>query len=416
MEYLRFVRAHPRFLAFGVVAAALSGFGQTFFIALFGGEIRSAFELSHGDFGLLYSGATLVSGLGLVWAGRLLDWVDMRVFTACVVVALAAGSVTLAMAATVAAMGLAVFLLRFTGQGLMMHIAFTSMGRYFEAGRGRAVSIAAMGLPLAEASFPPLAVAVADAVGWRITWVLVAGLLIGVALPLLQWLLHGHGERKRRLREAMEAGEGGGGSGQDWTRSQVLRDGRFYLLLPGVLGAPLVVTAMFFHQAHLAEIKGWPLSWLAVSFAGFALCHVLGLPIFGALADRIGARRLLPFFLLPMAGGLLLVATLDGAWVAWPYMVLMGVTMGAAGTVFGALWPELYGVAHLGAIRALAQAAMVLATAIAPAAAGMLLDWGVSMETLAGWLSFYLAFGSALAAGILGRTRPSGPPRETVLL
>ncbi len=413
MEYLHFVRAHPRFLAFGVVAAGLSGFGQTFFIALFGGEIRSAFHLSHGDFGLLYSGATLLSGLGLVWAGWLLDRVDLRVFTACVVVALAVGSATLAMAATVAVAGLAVLLLRFTGQGLMMHIAFTSMGRYFEAGRGRAVSIAAMGLPLAEASLPPLAVAVADAVGWRLTWALVAGLLIAIALPLLQWLLHGHGERKRRLREATEGGEGGG---QDWTRSQVLRDGRFYLLLPAVLGAPLVVTAMFFHQAHLAEIKGWPLSWLAASFVGFAVCHVFGLPVFGSLADRVGARRLLPFFLLPMAGGLLLVATLDGAWVAWPYMVLMGVTMGAAGTVFGALWPELYGVAHLGAIRALAQAAMVLATAIAPAAAGLLLDWGVSMEALAGWLSAYLALSCALAAGILRRTRPSGPPRPTVLL
>ena len=226
--------------------------------------------------------------------------------------------------------------------------------------------------------------------------ILLALLLIGL-VPLMLWLLRGHGQRRADLDERLAAGGSEAGHGRQWTRGEVVRDPRFYLLLPAVLAAPLVVTALFFHQVHLAEAKGWPLSWLAASFSAFAATHIAGLLVIGAWVDRLGARRLLPVFLIPMAGGLLTVAGLDQPWAAPLYLGLMGLTMGATGTLLGALWPELYGVAHLGAIRAVVQAAMVLSTAVSPAAAGWLLDAGIAMGTIAGGLVGYLALATALA-------------------
>jgi len=414
VTYLQFVLAHRRFLAFGLTAAALSGFGQTFFIALFGGQIRDGFGLSHGEFGALYSAATLVSGLSIVWAGRQMDRMDLRAFAALVSLGVAVGCALMAVAGSVWLVGLAMFVLRIAGQGLMTHMAFTSMGRFFEAGRGKAVSVAGMGLPAAEAVLPPLAVAVTAWVGWRATWALAAGAMLVVALPLLQLLLRGHGARQRWLHERAADHGGDGEGGRQWRRGEVLRDPRFYLLLPAVLAAPLIVTALFFHQVHVAAAKDWPLAWLAASFTAFAVTHVLGLLVFGAVVDRTGARGLLPWFLLPMAAGLLVLAVFDGAWAAWPYMVLMGLTMGATGTMLGALWPELYGVAHLGAIRAVVQAAMVLSTAVSPVAVGLLLDAGVTVAAIALGLCGYIAVSTGLAVVALRLPIPvaAGPQKS----
>ena len=49
----------------------------------------------------------------------------------------------------------------------------------------------------------------------------------------------------------------------------------------------------------------------------------------------------------------------------------------------GALWAEIYGVAHLGAIRSMAQAIFVLSVALSIVGMGWLLDLGVTFETIA---------------------------------
>ena len=90
MFYLTFFRAHARFLVFGFALTFFSSFGQTFFISLFNDGIRATFDLDHGAFGLVYSCATLASGLTLIWAGRRLDDTGLRLFTLLLGVGLAA--------------------------------------------------------------------------------------------------------------------------------------------------------------------------------------------------------------------------------------------------------------------------------------------------------------------------------------
>ncbi len=159
--YLHFIRQHWRFLAFGLLIAFLSSFGQIFYFGVFGGELRAAFALSHGQYGLVYSLATLGSGLAIVWAGRQLDRMSLARFVTLVALGVVTGSLFLASAQTTAILTLALFLLRFCGQGLFTHVSATSMARYFDANQGKAVSIAAKGLPLGEAVMPAVGVALA---------------------------------------------------------------------------------------------------------------------------------------------------------------------------------------------------------------------------------------------------------------
>jgi predicted MFS family arabinose efflux permease len=412
LDYFRFIIENRRFLAFGVLLAGLSSYGQTFLISLFGGQIRAEFGLSNGDFGMVYSVATLVSGFTLIWLGRQLDRLDLRLFTALTLLGAFLGCMTMATANGLAMLGAAFLLLRICGQGLMMHTAQTSMARYFAEGRGKAVSIATLGLPVGEGVFPAMLVTVAGAIGWRGTWGGMGAVLIVVVLPFALWLLRGHAERHERLlAHERSVTTGNGGGVVEWRRRDVLRDRRFYLVLPSVLAPPFIMTALFFHQVPLAAEKGWTLQWLASCFVGFAASHIAALLLSGPLVDRVGAQRILPFYLLPLAVALLVLVNLDQRFAALAYLMLAGISIGVTGTVMGALWAELYGVKHLGAIRALAHSLMVLSTAVAPGLVGELLDAGFTMADTAAALFVWVILASVLA-WFAGAQRASVPAGE----
>ncbi len=395
MSYLRFLAAHPRFLGFGFTLAFFSSFGQTFFISLFGDEIRGTFDLTHGEFGLGYSLATLASGLTIIWLGRKLDTVDLRLFSVVLCAGLVAACFTMAIAPVVAVLVIAIFLLRLTGQGLLSHTAMTSMARYFDEGRGKALSVAAMGFPAGEAVLPILAVVVMERIGWRQTWLVIAAGLLVLVIPLVLWLLRGHAERHRA--HLATAAAGSNMRGRQWTRAEVIRDLRFYLLLPGIMAPGFIVTGLFFHQVHLVETKGWTLTWFAACFAAFAAAQLPAGLLAGPLVDRVGATKLLPVYLLPLAASLVVLATGRHMLVAPAFMVLAGITSGLAGTIVGSMWAEVYGVRHLGAIRAMATAIMVVSTAGSPVTMGWLIDAGVTMEAISWMCCAYAVAGAVLA-------------------
>ena len=160
-------------------------------------------------------------------------------------------------------------------------------------------------------------------------------------------------------------------------------DLRFYLILPAVVVPPALMAGFFFHQILLVETKGWSLTWWAACFGGFALARVGTSVLSGFLIDRFGATRLLPFYILPVTVALGVVAAFDHAAAALAFMVCSGVGTGARTTAANAVWAEVYGTAHLGAIRALVTALIMVAVAASPASFGWLLDWGVTMEALA---------------------------------
>lgn len=404
MSYLSFVVANARLLGFGLALAAFSSFGQTFYIALFGTEIRDAFALSHGGFGAAYSVATLASAACLVWLGRWFDEVDLRAWTALLCTGLALACLLMAWSPAVPFLVAAIFGLRLFGQGLLSHASSAGMARYFMAGRGRALGIAGLGHPLGEAVLPLPAVALTALIGWRVTWAVVAALVLFAALPFALWLLRGHADRQRGWLERRAHGAQGAASVEvKWTRAEVVRDPVFYLLLPASLASSYVMTGFFFHQAHLAQSKGWPLSLIAGSFTAWALASVAAALFAGDFVDRRGATRAMPFALVPMCAGLVALSATDSALVAPVYLGLAGASQGMHMTVQGALWAEIYGVRHIGAIRALTTGLAVLATALAPVTMGWLIDAGVSMEAVA--LGSVAATAGCIALALRGLAR-----------
>ncbi len=403
MGYFQFVRRNRRFLSFGILVAFFSAFGQTFFIAVFGPDIRAEFNLSHGDFGGYYAIGTAVSGVTLIWAGKLIDRFDLRWVTAGVASLLILACVFMSIVPVAWALAPAIFALRLSGQGLMSHTAMTAMGRYFEAERGRAVSIAILGFPLGVAVFPGLAVWLSGQFGWRMAWALVALALTLFLIPVLLWLLKGHGARHRfflaqttgSTDPGMAARAQPTGRRRQWTRAEVLRDPRFYLLCFAITAPSFISTGLFFHQAHLAAAKGWSLAWLAAAFVAYTVGAIGANLAFGPLIDKYGARRLLPYYLYPLVLACLTIVFLNHPLSAVALTLFLGLTSGSGQTLVGAAWPEFYGALNLGAIRAMVMSMSVGASALSPFVLGWLIDRGASMESMAVGFLVYLALAIA---------------------
>ena len=398
MEYLSFAWKNRRFLAFGLLLTFFSCFGQSYFIAVFNKDIRSAFSLSHGEFGLAYGVATVSSAMCLIWAGRLIDKTRLKTFALCVCGGLIASCVLMAAAPVFPALLFALFALRLTGQGLMVHTSVTSIGRHFTAERGRAVSIISMGGPSGQAVMALVAVALAAWLDWRQVWLVMAAFCAIVLIPAVARLLAEH--QDAHLARRTRAAEPASASGPQgvWGRKEVLKDLRFYLIMPVSLAPSFIVTGFFFHMAHLVEAKGWSLAFFTGAYTLYTVASITFTLITGPLIDRVGAVRILPWHLAPMCAGLAALAVSDHWSAAVVYLCLTGITVGVRITIGGAIWAEIYGVENLGAIRSLATSFMVVSTALSPVVFGWMFDYGVGVESIA-LMCLACAAGASLLSG-----------------
>lgn len=390
---LAFIRRNFRWIAGGIMLTYLSSFGQTYFISASVSEWQAAFGLSHGEFGRLYMFATLASAVCLPFAGRLLDLIPPHRIIALVVPVLAGAALLAGYASSVPVLAVAIFALRLFGQGMMTHIALTTTGRWFVAERGRAVSLVVLGHQGAEATIPLAFAALAIAYGYRVGWFAAAVVLLAVGLPFAYWCY-----RKPRVPHGQPSTETSSHLAvRNWTRREVLRDPIYWVLLTGVLAPALIGTIIFYHQNYLTELNDWPPQFFAMSLVVMA-CTTVGCALLtGAAIDRFGAPPLLPYFLLPLSAACFTLACSGPDELLFVVMVLLGISYGIASTLFGSLWPEIYGLANLGAIRSVTISAAVLATAAGPGLTGTLIDRGIALPVQIAFLGVYCL----VAAGVM---------------
>lgn len=408
LSYVDFARANLRFVAYGFLITLASSFGQTYFIGIFGPALQQEFSLSHTQWGTIYMIGTLCSAAVLPFTGRYIDKLNLKHYTllVCALFVVACVFITLAKAAWMLIP--AIFLLRQSGQGLMSHIAITSMARYFDEFRGRAIAVASLGFGAGEAIFPVAAVSCIAHFGWRSTYAGVAALIAFVVIPLVIFLLVGHDVRHKRWLDNEDiASRSDSTRTRSWTLGEVLRDGRFYLLMPGLMAPGVIVTALFFHHLNLADAKGWSHAWITGSYIIYAIATILTSLVTGPLIDRIGAIRLVAVMHLPLVICLVIVAMFDSPITVWVYLTIAGIHVGISHTAVSAMWAEVYGVGNIGAIKSLATALGVLASALGPVIVGLLMDSGVHIEKACLILAVYAAAGGILLYVTLTRIRNS---------
>jgi MFS family permease len=390
-----FIKDNFRWIAGGLLLTCFSSFGQTFFVSASVGYWQEQFGLSHGEFGRLYMFATLCSAICLPWVGRWVDILPAHRMIAYVIPLLALAMVGAAFAPTVIVLAIAIFFLRLLGQGMMTHIALTATGRWFDAQRGRAVSLVVLGHQLGEATLPLIFMNLVVFQGHQAGWLACMAALLLIGLPFSWWAY-------RKPRQPVHLKDGGKHATspvRQWKRGEVLRDPIFWVLLLGVLAPPFIGTTIFFHQNYLTELRQWPPRLFAYSLTLMAATTVVFALIGGALIDRFRATAVLPFFLIPLGASCFVLAINGPPWLLFVVMLLLGISYGMSSTLFGAVWPEIYGTLHLGAIRSVIVSAMVFATAAGPGLTGTLIDRGVALPLQFAVMGGYCLL-AALAMGI----------------
>ncbi|MBO6504857.1 MAG: MFS transporter [Kordiimonadaceae bacterium] len=381
---MNFLLNNMRFLGFGLTLAFLSSFGQTYFIGVYRPAIAEEFALSNSEFGLYYLCVTIVSAVGLNRLGHIIDRANLVPYTMTLLVltAVACGLVGLAGPFWVVVVGL--MAVRLMGQGMLTHAAMTSMSRYYDRNRGFAVAIAGLGFPIGQAVLPPLAVTLMQDLEWRTGWFVFAALILVVALPIIGFLLKGHQTRHKAwlAKEAAVSVDDGGVNQKHARRKNVIRDPRFYLMLPALIAGPFWITAAFFFADEFGAHAQMVLADYTRFYGLYAVGSIAAPFMGGLLVDKLGGKRLM--FLYPPLFGLALLAlqASPSAGGVIIFMFLMGLGAGITLPINNAVWAELYGTKHLGEIKSLATSLVVVSTALAPYFIGILLDHGIDLSRI----------------------------------
>ncbi len=396
---MSFLKDNAPWLAAGMTLTFLSSFGQTFFISIFAGEIRAEFGLSHGDWGAVYAAGTMLSALTMIWAGALTDRFRSRALGSGVLCALACACLFMAWNSAALLLPVSIYVLRLFGQGMTSHIAMASMSRWFVATRGRALSIASLGVTLGNAIVPVVFVALMALYDWRVLWVMAACVALA-GIPLILLLL-----RRERTPQAMAAQSAAalGMDNRHWTRMEALRHPLFWLMIPALMGPPAWGTVFFFQQVHYVEVKGWNLIELVAWLPLFTAVTVGAMLASGWAIDRFGVARVFPMALLPSVAAFVTFALATTPLQAGIGLGLLALTQGAQATMPSAFWAEFYGTRHIGAIKAMGTAVMVFGTAIGPGITGYLIDAGFGINRQ--YLVIAVYFVAATLAMILGLAR-----------
>ena len=380
-------------IIFGFIFTFFSSFGQSFFLGLFNSSIRETLSITHGQFGSIYASATLLSSFILIWVGKKIDDINIFRFALYVTLLLAFSCFFFSKISSIVFLFIAVFLMRFSGQGLMSHTATTTISRFFTKSRGKALSIGWFGLSTAEFILPVLIVYLLTLTAWQNIWLSISVLIL-FFLPFISFALIKN--LSFDSREDVNDQNFVEKKIKNWTRIEVLKDYRFYIVCLNMLAMPWIATGVFVYQSYITESKEWGEFVIAQSFMAYSVLSVITLLGSGVLIDKFTSRKLLIFMNIPLLISMLVLFYLDISISAFIFLGLIGISNGLANVLGSSTWAEIYGVKYIGSIKALTTALMVFSTAFGTALFGLLIDKGFTIEQIA-VISFVYIFLSLIA-------------------
>jgi MFS family permease len=367
-------------IIFGFIFTFFSSFGQSFFLGLFNSSIRETLSITHGQFGSIYASATLLSSFLLIWVGKKIDDINIFKFAFYVTLLLSFSCFFFSKISSIAFLFIAVFLMRFSGQGLMSHTATTTIARYFTISRGKALSAGWFGLSTAEFILPVLIIYLLTITAWQNIWISISILTL-IFLPIASFFL------VKKLdfdtREKVGPSDSKIKEIKQWKRIEVIKDYRFYIVCLNMLAMPWIATGVFVYQSFITEAKDWGSFVIAQSFMVYSILSVVTLLGSGFLIDKFTSRKLLIFMNIPLLFSTLVLFYFDNPITSFIFLGLIGISNGLANVLGSSTWAEIYGVKYIGSIKALTTALMVFSTAFGTALFGLLIDRGFSIEQIA---------------------------------
>ena len=390
-------------ILFGFIFTFFSSFGQSFFLGLFNAPIRNELGISHGQFGNIYATATICSSLLLIWVGKKIDDYRILNYSLFVIILLFLSALFFSFINSIYFLALGIFLMRFSGQGLMSHTSTTTISRFFERTRGKALSTAWFGLSTAEFILPVFVTYLLVIYSWRSVWQGIAILVI-IFLPIVilntikSIELDSREESKNYDNKKIEI--------KSWRRRDVIKDYRFYIVSLNMLAMPWIATGVFVYQSFISDSKMWETYTIPKAFMVYSITSIVTLFISGFLVDKFTGRKLILFMNIPLLLAMFTLFQFNHEIFAYIFLGLIGISNGLANILGSSTWAEIYGVKYIGSIKALTTAFMVFSTAFGTAVFGLLIDNGFTIENIAFTGAIYILISLFLLVLIRKKVEP----------
>ena len=371
---------NKKVIIFGFIFTFFSSFGQSFFLGLFNAPIRNELGITHGQFGSIYASATICSSLLLIWVGKKIDDYRILNYSFFVVILLFISTLFFSFINSVYFLAVGIFLMRLSGQGLMSHTSTTTISRFFERSRGKALSTIWFGLSTAEFILPVLVTYFFLIYSWRTVW---QGISIIIILFLPFVILNTIKSINFESREADNNSKLKKIKIKSWRRRDVIKDYRFYIVSLNMLSMPWMATCIFVYQSFISESKMWAVYTIPKAFMVYSIASIATLFLSGFLVDKFTGRKLISIMNIPLLLAMFVLFNFNHEIYAYVFLGLIGISNGLANILGSSTWAEIYGVKYIGSIKALTTAFMVFSTAFGTAIFGLLIDNGFTIEDIA---------------------------------
>ncbi|MEM9441424.1 MAG: MFS transporter [Pseudomonadota bacterium] len=370
------------FYGWVMVVVAMAGYfasgpGQSHIFSVFILPLSNDLGLDQTEISLAYALATLAAAFGLPYVGRLIDRYGMRriVFIATSLFGLAA--IAFGQVQGLIMLCLLFGALRFLGQGTLMLSSANLVAQWFNAKRGFAASLMALGFSASVALHPPLAQWLIDQVGWRDAWLWLGIMTWVLYLPLVFLLVQNKPEDIGLLPDGDDiATRSNTSSAADigLTSTDALRTPAFWITAISLASFSMLVTALFFYQVSIFRTQGLSEQIAARIFPISAVTMVCCMPIFGRMLDRFPTKPLFASGVLLMTASMIALTLVHDLSTAIIYAVIFGMNNAAVHALLGYVWPRFFGRKHLGSIQGTATTIMVVGASIGPLPFGAAYD------------------------------------------
>ncbi|OIJ12264.1 MFS transporter [Anaerobacillus arseniciselenatis] len=360
-----------------VFIAALSVFfsgpGQTYSISIFIDAYLTHFGWSSTLVSTMYLFATLFAGLLLFIVGRFVDKFGQRRMTVTVASLLGIACIFNSFLLGPTMLFIGFFMLRLFGQGSMTLIPGTLVPQWFVGKRGRALSFMAFGSFLSAAALPPFNAWLIDTVGWQTSWLVWAGLLFLIFVPLAFFFIRNKPEDvglyPDNLTEEEVSGRGSKKSSifeEAWTVKEAMRTKQFWLLLFCIAVPSMVNTGIVFHFVPILAESGIGRTQAAFILSIMAIVSFPVTFLAGFIVERVQANYVLTVAALGQIGIMFLLVQTDTYTAAIIFGIARGIVGGFEAISLGIIFPNFFGRAHIGSIKGVTSTIMVIGSAFGP--------------------------------------------------
>lgn len=373
-------------------------------LGAFIGPLQQEFGWSRATASAGLTVSALISAVGCIPVGMLVDRIGPRRIGLIGVIAMCAALAFLSTATGAPANWLALWGVVAVGTFFVQATVWTSaVASRFEASRGLAFAITLSGASLAATVYPIFATWLIGNYGWRTAYSAMGGVWVLLVFPVLFFLFRGAHDRGRKQPVAAAPSALTGISLSEGLRSAAL----YKLLMAAGLFSFTVIGVAVHFVPILTDSGATPLSAAGIaSLVGiFSIVGRLGT---GFLLDKYPGHLVgAPAFLIPIVACALLLT--DGANPVSQGIAaaIFGLTLGSEVDVIAYLAAKHFGLKNFGALYGVLQMALAGGTAFGPLAAGAVFDRYQSY-------SLFLMLTAALMAASAIALFTLGPARQTV--